>query len=76
MEGAETFIEQYGWGDDPLDFDFTPELPMYFLKRGLEDTIQAGCKTIAVWRIKPKPSPILITGEEINGETILITEKL
>ena len=76
MEGAECFIEQYSWGDNPLHFNFTLPFPLTELKWSLNESIECGCKTIAVWRIKPKPSPILITGDEINGVTILITEKI
>jgi len=73
MEGAEYFIEQYRYGNDNADYQFSPLTHTKWLNRALEATIVCGCKTIAVWRIKPKT--ILITGEEINGQSVLIAEK-
>jgi len=72
MEGATHFIEIWkshtGYGEPSLP------RPICLLNSELKQTIEYGFKTIAVWRIKPKT--ILITGEEINGQSVLIAEKI
>jgi len=75
MDGATHFIEEYSTNQGSRSMNkFTKKVGIEFLKKTLEDTIEVGCKTIAVWRIKPKT--ILITGEEINGQAVLIAEKI
>jgi len=72
MKGATHFIEIWTSGTRYCE----PSLPrpICLLGMDLKDTLEYGFKTIAVWRIKPKT--ILITGEEINGQSVLIAEKI
>ena len=75
MEGATHFIEQYrGVNDSPKQFNYCIGA-IDRLKYYMDDSKAIGLITIAVWQIKSKPS-ILITGEEINGTQVLITEKI
>jgi len=74
MEGATHFIEQWRDSNEKVT-DYTFSISgIDLLKEYLAESKASGFKTIAVWRIKPKT--ILITGEEINGQSVLIAEKI
>ena len=54
-----------------------PVSPIEKLAKNLQQTESyLTLKTFAVWKIKVKPQPLLITGDNVNGVDVLIAEKI
>jgi len=74
MQGATEFIEVCK-DDITGRYIQYPLSDISRLKKNLEATVRINnLRTVYVWEFKPKT--ILITGEEINGQSVLIAEKI
>ena len=74
MQNATHYIEQYREVNKTRLIN-SPVQNINRLEAGLNLTNLCNCKTIAVFKIKLKAAPILVEGDEVNGQSVLIISK-